>query len=320
MFTQLANPVINAFSALYGNATSGGGGGARNNERADAARQREEQRNMAAQNRPSMYRPNSRGGMSPTNSLIAGFADLYDREGSGPPSNFFDEPGGDDGSGSGSGRAALPPVYLPRLEGPNDAQLAQLVFNAVAAARMPFDAERAALRDARVQGDRQITGAGREARSQIDATLGQWRAATSGLENRVGSAYDAAARNLAANMSAANESMLSRGFRPTAVNPEILAAMQNLGANARGYASVRRMAGEDQGRDALVGASQVTQAARGTLANTYALVLGQIGRGAAAAESQARLGAENQIFALREEIARLNNQTAIQEALANSGR
>jgi hypothetical protein len=237
-----------------------------------------------------------------------------------PPFDFGDPPADSGNDRSGQGYTAPRPVYLPRLQGPSEAELAQLAFNAVAAARMPYDAQRLNLAMGRSQGQRQIAAADRDARTATAAAYNQWRAATSDLDNRVGGVYDAAARNLAQNMSIANESMLARGFRPQAVNPEILLAMQSLGANARNYAVNRRAAGEDAARQDATGVGQITQAAQGTLVNTYALVLGQIAQQSAASEAQARLDAENRIFALRREIEQLNNQTAIQEALANSGR
>jgi hypothetical protein len=310
-----------------GNVQFGSVGGGGSSQRGDAARQREEQRIQAASNRPSIYGQNAGGGMSPSNSFIAAYAQQVDRadgSGGGTTSGKVDlggdDPTGGGGGGGRGGRAALANVYLPRLQAPSEAELAKLVFDAVAAAQTPYNVQRQNLAAEQRRGAQSINQAHRDARSEIGRVLNSWRAATSGLEGRVGSAYQAAAQNLAANMSAANNSLLSRGFRPTAVNPEMLAALQGLGASAQSYATSRRMAGEDMGRDALTGVTQVTQASRGTLAGTYAQVLGQIAAQAAGAEAQARLGAENQIFALRQEIARLNNQTAIQEALANSGR
>jgi hypothetical protein len=203
---------------------------------------------------------------------------------------------------------------------PSDMELAKLAYSAVDASRMPFNAQRANLQAARTRGMNDIAAAQRDARTGTVQAWDTWRNATSGLEDRVGSAYQSAAAQLAANMNAANASLLARGFRPQAANPEMLAAMGALGANAQSYASTRRMQGEDARANALSGVSQIDQAARGTMASTYSSVLGQIAASAAAAEAQARLDTENRIFELRRQVEQANNQTAIQEALANSGR
>lgn len=245
--------------------------------------------------------------------------DWFRSLGAGQSGPELDPPGGGSPYGGG-GRYVRPAVSLPRLQTPSEAELAKLVFDVVAASQLPYAAERQNLARARNEGRVEIASADRQARAGTTAAYNQWRAATGDLDNRVGSVYDAAARNLAENMAIANQSLAERGFRPEAANPEMLAALGALGANARTYSLTRRMAGEDAARADMAGIGQITQAARGTLANTYALVLGQIGQQAAAAEAQARLDAENRIFALRREIEQLNNQTAIQEAMANAGR
>ncbi len=280
------------------------------------AMQREAERNQRRQDRVPLYNTDSTGRVVPGGAVIATaneWATMADANGWNPE-------GGDGGGGGGGGGSYLPPVSLPRLGMPSDMELAKLAYSAVDASRMPFNAQRANLQAARTRGMNDIAAAQRDARTGTVQAWDTWRNATSGLEDRVGSAYQSAAAQLAANMNAANASLLARGFRPQAANPEMLAAMGALGANAQSYASTRRMQGEDARANALSGVSQIDQAARGTMASTYSSVLGQIAASAAAAEAQARLDVENRIFDLRRQVEQANNQTAIQEALANSGR
>ncbi len=281
------------------------------------AEQREAERNQRRQDRVPLYSTDPQTGrVVPGGAVIATANEWATRA----DANGWNPEGGDGGGGGGGGGSYLPPVSLPRLGMPSDMELAKLAYSAVDASRMPFNAQRANLQAARTRGMNDIAAAQRDARTGTVQAWDTWRNATSGLEDRVGSAYQSAAAQLAANMNAANASLLARGFRPQAANPEMLAAMGALGANAQSYASTRRMQGEDARANALSGVSQIDQAARGTMASTYSSVLGQIAASAAAAEAQARLDVENRIFDLRRQVEQANNQTAIQEALANSGR
>jgi hypothetical protein len=108
--------------------------------------------------------------------------------------------------------------------------------------------------------------------------------------------------------------------RNQAVRAQALQSLIGMGQASQDYARNRLKAGEDSARDTLNNSRDVTQAGVGTLQSTYASVLGQIMQQRAAAETGARADHEAQKQALLQRIAEINQQTAVQEAMANSGR
>jgi hypothetical protein len=134
------------------------------------------------------------------------------------------------------------------------------------------------------------------------------------LESRIADIYRVALNDFAVNASKLG------GDRNAAARNQSMQFLAAMGANEAAYGARRLQAGEDQSRNALDGSRQVTAAGRSTLASTYAAVLGQIGAQRSAAEAAARAEVENQKFGLLQEVARINHDIAVREAMANSGR
>jgi hypothetical protein len=217
----------------------------------------------------------------------------------------------DDFYGPGGGR--LPsPVTLPRLEGPNDLALAAQLFTAVNAARAPYQAARATLDQSRRTGEKSINTAGVDATRAVSANNQAWRTASAGLDQRIGDAYNQALQQLSGNIGAK--------YRQSPAAIQAMSMLAGLGANAQEYGARRLQQGEASAAGMLNNVSNITQAGKGTLASTYAAVLGQITQQQSAAETAARAQHEAEKQALIQQIAQINHQTAVQEAMANSGR
>lgn len=217
--------------------------------------------------------------------------------------------------GGGSGRPA--PVALPRMADPHPWLVAKLAYDAVATANAPFDQAVAALDASRTAGQQSINDAGTQARTAMQQDARQYRQATAGLDRQIGAAYERAMASLAGVTQAGQAALTNRGFAadPTAGGP--MGVVASMGAAAQEANLVRRQLGEQAIRESLSGANMVTQAGLGTLSSAYASVLGNINTQRAQAIAAVQRDQQTQYQALLQEIARINHDTAIQEAMAN---